>query len=46
MTDISELGDLFIIQDIDANMIVSKRRELKRAVAIWIGVIGKEGLES
>jgi len=24
-------------------MIVSKRRELKRAVAIWIGVIGKEG---
>jgi len=27
-------------------MIVSKRRELKRAVAIWIGVIGKEELES
>jgi len=29
----------------NANMTLSKRRELEKAVTIWIGVIGKEVLE-
>jgi len=34
ITDISELEDVFIILEIDANMTLSKRGELKRAAAI------------
>ena len=41
-----ELGDAFIIQDIETNMILSKKRELERASATWAGVIGRNELES
>jgi len=34
------------MQGMDFNVILSKRRELERAAAIWTGVIGKEVLES
>jgi len=33
ITDISELGDAFIIQGIDANVIFTKKEELERAAA-------------
>jgi len=46
ITDMSELGDTFIMQGIDANVILSKREEQERASATWAGVIDKEDLES
>jgi len=41
ITDMSELGDAFIMQGIEANMISSKKGELERASATWAGVIGR-----
>ena len=41
ITDMSELGDVFIMQGIEANMIPSKKGELERASATWAGVIGR-----
>jgi len=46
ITDISELGDIFIIQDRDANVMFSKKKEIDRAAATWTEVTGKEMLES
>ena len=46
ITDISELGDAFIMQDIEANVISSKRGELERASTTWAGVIERDELES
>ena len=41
ITDMSELGDVFIMQGIEANKIPSKKGELERASATWAGVIGR-----
>ena len=46
ITDMSELGDAFIMRGIDANVTPSKRGEFERAASTWAGVIGKEDLES
>jgi len=46
ITDMSELGDAFIMQGIDANVTPSKRGEFERAASTWAGVMGKEDLES
>jgi len=46
MTDISELGEAFIMQGIEANVIPSNRGELERASATWAGVTGRDVLES
>jgi len=40
------LEDTFIIQDIDINVTLSKKRELERATTAWVEVIGKEVLNS
>ena len=45
ITDISELGEVFIMRDIEANVIPSKKGELKRAFAIWTGETRREELE-
>lgn len=45
ISDISELGNAFIIQDRDANVPLLKREELERASAIWAEVVDKEVLE-
>ena len=45
MTDMSELGEAFIMQGIEANVMFSKKEELKRASATWAGVIGRDDLE-
>jgi len=45
ITDMSELGDAFIMQSIEANETPSKREEFERAASTWAGVIGKEDLE-
>jgi len=42
----SELGEAFIMQDIEANVMPSNREELERASATWVGVIGRDVLES
>jgi len=46
MIDMSELGDAFIMQGIEANIMFSKKEELERAFATWAGVIGRDELES
>ena len=46
ITDMSELGDAFIMRGIDANVTLSKRGEQERTSATWAGVMGKEDLES
>jgi len=46
ITDISELGEAFIIQNIEANVMPSNKGELERASAIWAEVIGRDVLES
>jgi len=46
ITDMSELCEAFIIQDIKANVILSKRGELKRASATWAEVMGRDELKS
>jgi len=45
ITDMSELGDAFIMQGMEANEIPSKRGEFERAASTWAGVMGKEDLE-
>jgi len=42
----SELGEAFIIQNIEANVMPSNRGELKKASGIWAEVIGRDVLES
>jgi len=42
----SELGEAFIMQGIEANVMPSNRGEVERASATWVGVIGREELES
>ena len=46
ITDMSELGEAFIMQDMEANETPSKRGEFERAASTWAGVMGKEDLES
>jgi len=46
ITDMSELDDVFIMRGIEASEIPSKREEFERATSTWVGVIGKEDLES
>jgi len=46
ITDMSELGDIFIMQGIEANETPSKRGEFERAASTWTGVMDKEDLES
>jgi len=46
ITDISELENIFIIQDRDTNVMFSKKEEIDRATATWTEVTGKEMLES
>jgi len=46
ITDMSELGETFIMRGIEANVTFSNRRELERASATWAGVIGRDVLES
>jgi len=46
ITDMSELGEAFIIQSIEASMIPSNRGELERTSATWTGVTGRDDLES
>jgi len=46
ITDMSELGEVFIMQSIEANVMFSKRGELERASATWTGVTGRDVLES
>ena len=46
ITDISELENVFIIQDKDTNVMFSKKKEIDRATATWTEVTGKEMLES
>ena len=46
ITDMSELGDAFIMRGIEANETLSKRGEFERAASTWAGVMGKEDLES
>jgi len=45
ITDMSELGDTFIIRGIEANETPLKRGEFERAASTWAGVMGKEDLE-
>jgi len=42
----SELGEAFVIQGIEANVMSSNRGELERTSATWAGVIGRDVLES
>jgi len=42
----SELGKTFIMQGIEANVMLSNRGELERASTTWAGVIEKDDLES
>jgi len=42
----SELNETFIIQGIEASVMLSKREEQERASTTWAGVIGKKDLES
>ena len=42
ITDMSELGDAFIMRGIEANEIPSKRGEFERAASTWAGVMGKK----
>ena len=46
ITDMSELGNAFIMRDIEANETLSKREEFERAASTWTGVMGKDDLES
>ena len=46
ITDMSELGEAFIMQGIEANVMPSKREELERTSATWAEVIGRDVLES
>jgi len=46
ITDMSELGETFIMQGIEANEMPSKRGEFERAASTWAGVIDKDDLES
>jgi len=46
ITDMSKLGEVFIMQGIEANIMLSKKGELERASIIWTGVIGRDELES
>ena len=46
ITDISELGEAFIMRGIEANETPSKRGEFERAASTWAKVMGKEDLES
>ena len=46
ITDMSELGEAFIMRGIEANVTPSNRGELERASATWAGVIGRDVLES
>jgi len=46
ITDMSELDEAFIMQDIEAIVMPSKRGELERASATWVEVIERDDLES
>jgi len=46
ITDMSELGEAFIMQGIKTNVTPSNRGELERTSATWAGVIGRDVLES
>jgi len=41
-----KLEEAFIMQDIEANVMLSKRGELEKASATWVGVIERDELES
>ena len=45
ITNMSELGDIFIMRGIEARVMPSKRGEFEKAASTWAEVIGKE-LES
>ena len=45
ITDMSELGDTFIMRGIETSETFSKRREFERAASTWARVMGKEDLE-
>ena len=46
ITDMSELGEAFIMQGIEANVTPSKKGELERTSAIWAEVTGRDVLAS
>ena len=46
ITDMSELGDAFIMRGMEASEMPSNRGEFERAASTWAGVMGKEDLES
>ena len=46
ITNMSELGETFIMRGIEANETLSKRGEFERAISTWAGVMGKDDLES
>jgi len=46
ITDMSELGEAFIMRGIEVSKMPSKKGEFERAASTWAGVMGKEDLES
>ncbi len=46
ITDMSELGEAFIMRGIETNVTPSNKGELERASATWAGVIERDDLES
>jgi len=46
ITDMSEVGEAFIMRGIETNKMPSKRGEFERAASTWVGVMDKEDLES
>ena len=45
ITDMSELGEAFIMQGIEANVMPSNRGELERASVTWVGVTERDILK-